>query len=303
MTTTSKLAVETTPQGPRLSRIIAGAWRMADWRLTPQERLSWIKQCVELGVTSFDHADIYGDYAVEALFGEALALDRSVAQQIQIVTKCGIKLMSSKRPQHAIKSYDTSREHIVRSVDHSLQALGVERLDVLMIHRPDALMDPAAVAETFRDLRRAGKVAHFGVSNHSASQFALLHRQLPLATHQIEFSPLQMKALDDGTLDQCVEQNIRPMIWSPLGGGRLFTGEDAQAQRVRAELVRLGSLYGVPPETIAYAWLLRHPARPLPISGSRRIEALRAAVRALEVELSAEDWYAVWQAGAGREVP
>ncbi len=286
-----------------LSPIVAGAWRLADWGLTAQQRLDWIKQCIELGVTSFDHADIYGDYTVEALFGEALALDRAIGRQIQVVTKCGIKLVSPRRPEHAIKSYDTSRQHIIRSAENSLKALGVERLDLLLIHRPDALMDPALVADAFADLARSGKVAAFGVSNHSASQLALLHRHMPLASHQLELSPLQLQALSDGTLDQCTDLRIRPMIWSPLAGGRLLSGEDVQARRVQAALQTLAQRHEVEVATIAYAWLLRHPSRPWPISGSRRIDALKAAVRALDVELSAEEWYAVWQAGTGHEVP
>ncbi|HEY9065392.1 MAG TPA: aldo/keto reductase [Burkholderiaceae bacterium] len=291
------------PDGLHLSSIVAGAWRMAEWGFTPQQRLAWIRQCVDLGVTSFDHADIYGGYTAEGLFGEALALDRSVVGRIQLVSKCGIKLVAPSRPEHAIKSYDTSKQHIIRSAENSLRSLGVERLDLLLIHRPDALMDPAIVADAFETLRRAGKVAHFGVSNHSVSQLALLQQYTPLATHQFELSPLQLQALADGTLDQCIALRMRPMIWSPLAGGRLLSGADAAAQRVQAVLAQLAHRYEAAPATLAYAWLLRHPSRPLPISGSSRIEALRAAVAARDVELSAEDWYAIWQAGAGREVP
>jgi predicted oxidoreductase len=289
--------------GLQLSPIVAGAWRMADWGLDAGQRLRWIEQALDLGITSFDHADIYGDYAVEALFGEALAAQPALRARMQLVTKCGIKLVSAQRPGHAIKSYDSSRAHVQASVEASLRALRTDHIDLLLIHRPDALMDPDELADTFQGLRAAGKVLHFGVSNHSPSQLALLNRRLPLATNQIELSPLHLDALSDGTLDQCLDLGLRPMIWSSLAGGRLFTADDAQAQRVRAVLEALGREHGVSAATVAYAWILRHPSRPLPITGSQRREALQEAVAALTLRLSAEDWYRVWEASAGQPVP
>lgn len=302
MSATASL-VPVAPHGPRLSQIVAGAWRMADWGLDVAQRVRWIEQCLEIGVSSFDHADIYGGYAVEALFGEALAAAPGLRHRIQVVTKCGIKLVAPARPAHAIKSYDTSRAHVTASVDASLRALGVDRIDLLLIHRPDALMDPDELADTLRTLMAAGKVEHFGVSNHRPSQLELLRRRVPVATNQIELSPLRMQALVDGTLDQCLDHGMRPMIWSPLAGGRLLAGADDTARRVRGVLEELGAQRGVSAATMAYAWILRHPSRPLPITGSRRIEAVREAVDALSVPMSAEDWYRVWQAGAGHEVP
>lgn len=286
-----------------LSPIVAGVWRMGEWNWTPQQRLRWIEQCLERGITSFDHADIYGGYTVEALFGQALALSPGLRHRMQLVTKCGIKLVHAQRPAHRVKSYDTSAAHVVASVDNSLRALGTDHLDLLLIHRPDALANPQELAQTFEHLHRQGKVRSFGVSNHSVSQFALLHRQHPLATNQIECSVLQMKALADGTLDQCLDLGIRPMVWSPLGGGRLFTGQDEQASRVRWVLQRLAAECGATPATMALAWLLRHPSRPIPITGSQRLQALDEAVAALSIRLSAEHWYEVWQASMGHEVP
>ncbi len=290
------------PGGPHLSPIVAGAWRMAEWHFDVPARVRWIEQCLELGITSIDHADIYGDYAVETLFGEALAAAPSLRHQLQLVTKCGIKLRSAHRPGHGIKSYDTSRAHVVASVEESLRALHTDHIDLLLIHRPDTLMDPDELAATFGDLREAGKVLHFGVSNHAPSQLSLLHHRFPLCTNQIEFSPLQLDALTDGTLDQCLHLSMRPMIWSPLGGGRLFTGTSEVERRVRLALDGVARALGVTPATVAYAWILRHPSRPVPITGSSRVEALREAVAALNVDLSREAWYRIWQAGAGHEV-
>ncbi len=296
------LSVSLSPSGTRLSRVVAGVWRMGEWRQDVAERVRWIEHCVDLGITSFDHADIYGGYTVEALFGEALAAAPGLRNRLQIITKCGIRLVSSQRPGHALKSYDSSRAHVLASVESSLRALRTDRIDLLLMHRPDALMDPDALADTFRALRDAGKVLHFGVSNHAPSQLAMLHRRFPLATQQIEFSPLQMRALADGTLDQCVDLGLRPMIWSPLAGGRLLSGQNEHAWRVRGALQALADRHAVSLATMAYAWILRHPARPLPITGSRRIEVLRDAVAALDVVISAEDWYRVWQASVGHEV-
>lgn len=287
---------------PFLSPIIAGAWRMAEWNFDVQQRLQWIGAALDLGITSFDHADIYGDYGVEALFGEALAASPGLRERIRIVSKCGIKLTSAQRPLHRVKSYDTSPAHVVASVENSLRALRTDRLDLLLIHRPDLLMDADALGRCFDELKAAGKVLQVGVSNHSPSQLALLHSRHSLATHQIELSPLHLAALDDGTLDQCQALGLRPMIWSPLGGGRLFGQGDAQAIRVHEVLAALGQRYGASVATMAYAWLLRHPSRPWPITGSGRVQGLRDAVAALSIELEAEDWYLIWQAGAGREI-
>jgi predicted oxidoreductase len=286
-----------------LSPIVAGVWRAPEWGLDAAGLLRWMEEAVDLGITSFDHADIYGGYTVEAMFGAAFALAPALRQRVQIVTKCGIRLVSPQRPAHAVKSYDSSRAHVLASVDASLAALRTDRIDLLLLHRPDLLMDPDELADTFRQLLAAGKVLHFGVSNHSPSQLAMLRKRHPLVTNQIEFSPLQMKALADGTLEQCVDLGLRPMVWSPLAGGRLFSAEDEQAQRVRAVLQALADRHGCSAASMAYAWVLRHPSRPLPITGSRRIEALREAVAALSVQLSVEDWYAVWQASMGHPLP
>ncbi|MFP5356251.1 MAG: aldo/keto reductase, partial [Gemmatimonadota bacterium] len=171
--------VSLAPGGAQLSPIVAGAWRMASWKLDAPARLRWIESALDLGVTSFDHADIYGDYQVEELFGEALALAPSLRDRMQLVTKCGIKLKSSRRPAHRINSYDTSRAHVLASVENSLRTLRTDRIDLLLIHRPDALMDPDELAATFNELRAAGKVLHFGVSNHLPSQLALLQQWIP----------------------------------------------------------------------------------------------------------------------------
>jgi predicted oxidoreductase len=286
-----------------LSPVVAGLWRLPQWELDTPALVSWIEQALSLGITTFDHADIYGGYTVEAAFGQALAAAPGLRNRLRIVTKCGIKLVSEQRPAHAIKSYDSSRAHVLASVDASLQALRTDHIDLLLMHRPDLLMDPDELADAFRTLLAAGKVLQFGVSNHTVGQVSMLRKRHPLATHQLEFSPLQMRALADGTLEQCVDLGLRPMVWSPLAGGRLMTGVDAQALRVRSVLAELGVQRGVSAATMAYAWILRHPSRPVVITGSGRKPALESAVSALQVTLTAEDWYRVWEASIGHEVP
>ena len=285
-----------------LSPIVAGLWRLTEWNLDVPARVRWIEQALELGITSFDHADIYGDYRAEALFGEALRRAPALRARMQLVSKCGIRLRSAQRP-YRLNHYDTSAAYVRAQVEQSLLNLHAERLDLVLIHRPDYLMDAAALAETFATLTREGKVAYWGVSNHSASQFALLSQHHPLVTNQLELSPLHMDALDDGTLDQMQRHGLRPMVWSPLGGGRLFHGDDAQAVRVREAMAPIAGRLGISVATLAYAWILRHPSQPHPITGSGRLEGLREAVAALDVTLDAEDWYAIWTASKGHGVP
>src|SRR5471030_3131214 len=205
-------AIVTSKGGLTLSRIVAGMWRLNEWQLTPQQRVAFIEQCLAMGVTSFDHADIYGGYGVEAVFGEALALQPSLRARMQLVSKCGIKLVNAARPAHTIQHYDTSAAHIVASAENSLRQLGTDHLDLLLIHRPDPLMDFDEIAEAFKQLRQDGKVRHFGVSNFSRHQFESLHRRVPLVTNQVEFSPLHLAPMFDETFDGLQDVGVAPMI-------------------------------------------------------------------------------------------
>lgn len=287
--------------GLNLSRIVAGCWRMADWAWTPEQRLYWIEACLALGITSFDLADIYGDYQVEKLFGEALALQPHLRKQMELVTKTGIALRSGTRPHHRVKHYNFQREHIAASVEQSLRHFGTDRIDLLLLHRPSPLMHPDEIAEVFYALEKSGKVRAFGVSNFMPSQFALLHARYPLVTNQVAFSPLFLPPLTDGTFDQALAEKTPPMIWSALGGGRLF-GEDPVAQRISPVLQRMAKVQGVSAESVVYAWIMRHPACLLPITGSRRVEALRAAVDATAWQMDDQDWFEILEAARGQEV-
>ncbi|CAH8195226.1 MULTISPECIES: aldo/keto reductase [Vibrio] len=294
------------PQGPDFSELVQGYWRLGEWGMTPQQRLTFLKQHLELGITTVDHADIYGSYQCETLFGEALALEPSLREQMQIVTKCDINLCGDRTPQRKINHYDTSSAHIYQSVNNSLERLGVSEIDVLLIHRPDALMEADEVAEAFSELHKVGKVKHFGVSNFSPRQFELLQSRLgkPLVTNQVEINPLNFEVAHDGTLDQLQMNRTRPMAWSCLGGGSIFSGDTEQAKRVREELEAIRLEIGAQSiDQVIFAWVRRLPSKPLPIIGSGKIERVQAAIAALEFELTREQWYRVWVASKGHGVP
>ncbi|MDE1236175.1 aldo/keto reductase [Vibrio aestuarianus] len=294
------------PQGPDFSELVQGYWRLGEWGMTPQQRLTFLKQHLELGISTVDHADIYGNYQCETLFGEALALEPSLREQMQIVTKCDINLCGDRTPQLKINHYDTSSAHIYQSVNNSLERLGVSEIDVLLIHRPDVLMEADEVAEAFSELHKVGKVKHFGVSNFSPRQFELLQSRLgkPLVTNQVEINPLNFEVAHDGTLDQLQMNRTRPMAWSCLGGGSIFSGDTEQAKRVREELEAIRLEIGAQSiDQVIFAWVRRLPSKPLPIIGSGKIERVQAAIAALEFELTREQWYRVWVASKGHGVP
>ena len=297
--------IQIAPNGPEFSRVVLGLWRLADWRMSPQERVSFLKQALDLGITTIDQADIYGDYQSETLLGEALQLAPELRHQFQFVSKCGIKLISAARPAHGIQHYDTSRAHIIASAENSLRAMQIEQLDLLLIHRPDPLMNADEMADAFDSLQRSGKVRHFGVSNFTPSQFELLASRFPLVTNQVELSLLHLNPLHDGTLDLCQRLRIAPMIWSALGGGDLFRASaatDPQVVRVREVLSALSAELNLPASTIALSWILQHPSRPLVLTGSGRVAALQEAALACQHTLSREHWFRLWCASAGKGV-
>ncbi|MGG7605283.1 aldo/keto reductase [Massilia sp. BKSP1R2A-1] len=294
--------ITTRDNGPTLSRIVAGMWRMNEWGMSVQQRVAFIEQCLEMGVTSFDHADIYGDYGVEGVFGEALRAQPSLRDRIEVVSKCGIKLLSSKRPQHGIQHYDTTAAHIIASAEESLRQLGTDHLDLLLIHRPDPLMDFDEIAGAFTRLIDAGKVRHVGVSNFTRHQFECLNRRIPLATNQVEFSPMFVDPMFDETFDGLQDLRIAPMVWSPLGGGRLFTSNDAKASNARAAIQEIADRMQQPFASVLFAWIMALPSRPIPLTGTGRIEAIREAVIGAGMQLEREDWFHILRAARGHEV-
>jgi len=290
------------PHGPTLSRIVLGLWRLASWEMTPQQRLAFLQESLDLGINCIDQADIYGDYQSEALLGEALALAPHLKQRFQIVTKCGIKLVSAARPAHQFQHYDTSAAHIIASAENSLRAMQIEAIDVLLIHRPDPLMDADEIAGAFEHLKNSGKVKYFGVSNFTPEQFNLINARFPLVTNQVECSLMHLNPLHDGSFDVCQRLRIAPMIWSALAGGALFNHPCERAQRVNRVLQQAAQSLGVSASCIALAWLLQHPSKPLVLTGSGKIANVRDAVAATQLTLPRELWFALWCASAGKGV-
>ncbi len=289
-------------RGPTFSRLIMGYWRLMEWQLSPAALLDLMKYHLDLGVTTLDHADIYGGYQCEEAFGKALRLEPSLRERMELVSKCGIALTA--RPEHALNHYNTGKAHIVASAEASLQKLGTDHLDLLLIHRPDPLMDADEVADAFITLRQAGKIKHAGVSNFTPRQFELLQSRLPfpLVTNQLEISPLNQSTTLDGTLDQCQQLRIKPMAWSCLGGGRLFNGQEYAPLRAELEQIRheVGAQHI---EQLVYAWVMMLPSQPLPLIGSGKRERIAAAVAAESIVLTRQQWFRIRKAALGYDVP
>lgn len=288
------------------SQIIHGLWRLADWNMSSEDLISFIEECMDLGITTFDHADIYGGYTCEEIFGKALSLKPELREKMQIVTKCGIKLKSSKFPNLKMNHYDTSKEHILMSVNSSLKNLQTDYIDLLLIHRPNPFMNPKEVAEAFNVLHKEGKVRHFGVSNFLPAQFNTLqaHLEMPLVTNQIEVSPMQLEHFEKGTIDLLQEKGIAPMIWSPLAGGQIFTSQSEKAVRVRTLLEEIAvEIEAKSIDEVMYAWLLAHPANMMPIVGSGKIERVQTAVGSTKLSMTAEQWLRIYVAGMGHPLP
>jgi len=280
--------------GISLSRLVSGCWRLihqSKGDLTTVRK--FIDTALGLGVTSFDHADIYGGYQVEALFGRALAARPGLRASVELITKCGIAPISPCRPGHRVLHINTSADHIVASAENSLRAFKTDWLDLLLLHRPDPLMEADELAGALVALREAGKVRAFGVSNFSVGQFDLLQSRLPfrLVTNQIEISLLQTKSLLDGTLDHLQQHRLPAMAWSPLAGGRLLAGDDQRTVAVRSILMRLAAQQCVDPAAVAIAWVLRLPGVAIPVLGSSEPTKLERAVKAAHFLLDRQDWF------------
>lgn len=281
------------PKGPEFSRIVAGAWRWHTVSPDVVERL--IRTSLEEGITTFDHADIYGDHSNEEIFGNILRKDPALRKQMQLVSKCGIKFKSAKRPATRIKHYDTTQEHILWSVENSLKMLGTDHLDLLLIHRPDPLLNPTEVAGAFTLLREQGKVLHVGVSNFTPAQFRMLQHYLPfpLVTNQIEISLSRVEPFFNGDLDNLMEHEAKAMAWSPLGGGNLMIGD--------REWFSKASKYNASYSQLSLAWLLAHPAI-IPVIGTTKPERISESVKSLNINLERQDWFEMLQWVTGKEV-
>jgi predicted oxidoreductase len=288
--------------GLEFSRLVYGMWRLGDDTDTsPATVQAKVEACLEQGITTMDHADIYGGYAVEGLFGAMLKTAPSLRDKIEIVTKCDIVAPVGRHSAARVKHYDTSAAHITASVECSLKEMATDRIDLLLIHRPDPLMDADETGETLDALVASGKVLSVGVSNFRPWDFSLLQSSMEtnLVTNQIEISLTAPEAFTNGDLAYLQERMIPPMAWSPLGGGSLFSGQQAD---LFTALQAIGKESGVDASAVAIAWLLRHPARIVPVLGTNNLDRIKRIGDAAKVEMDRQTWFELYTLAIRKEV-
>lgn len=283
------------------SPIIIGTMRWGIWGAnhSQKEVQKLIEVSLDEKLYTFDHADIYGDYTTEKLFGDAFAEMNLKREEVQFISKCGIEMPCSNR-NYTVKSYNYSQEHILKSVDQSLKNLKTDYLDLLLLHRPSPLMNPAEIADSFAILREQKKVRHFGVSNFSPSQFDLINDAFPIITNQVEISLNHTNSFFDGTLDQMMLKKLQPMAWSVLGN--YFTEKSAENERIKKVIGQLCQKYAAQENQILLAFILKHPANILPVIGTSRGENIKKINESLGVNLEHEDWFKLLQAKNGKEI-
>jgi predicted oxidoreductase len=288
------------------TRLVYGGWRIAGTQdptavVDSARRIGVqsIQAAYEAGFTGFDLADVYCGGVCEEIFGTALRETPGMRDRVMVATKCGIRVPGV--PPGTPYRYDFSAGYLVSSVEAALVRLGIGTIDLLMLHRPDFLMEPAEVASAFDSLRRSGKVREFGVSNFRPTQVALLQGAMdfPLAVHQVEISLRRTATLEDGILDQCQAERITPMAWSPLGG----SGVGSFRPGVLPVLAEIAAEHGISAEAAAVAWLLKHPAGIVPVIGTTRPERIRNLASASGVVLSRDSWYRLLEAALGARLP
>ena len=283
------------------SPIVVGTMRWGIWGAnhSVKDVQHLIETALNQGLFTFDHADIYGNYTTEKLFGDAFSEMQISREQVQFISKCGIEMPCENR-NFGIKSYNYSKKHIINSVDQSLENLKTDYLDLLLLHRPSPLMNPEEIAESFDLLREQKKVRHFGVSNFSVSQFELVNDAFPIITNQMEISLNKTDAFYNGTLDQMLLKKLRPMAWSVMGN--YFTQPSAQNARIKKVLDELCTKYGAEENHILLAFLFLHPAQILPVIGTSKEQTIKDLKKSLDLKLDREDWFRLLEAVEGKEV-
>jgi predicted oxidoreductase len=284
------------------SNIIIGCMSWGKWgkQFSTKEQIDMIQFCIENGNSTFDHADIYGDYSTEAEFGKAFLESGIAREEIQLISKCGIQLVGEAR-NNKLKHYNYSKEYIIWSVEQSLINLKTDYLDTFLLHRPSPLMQPNEIAEAISELQKSGKLKNFGVSNFTPSQVDLIADKVPISVNQIEFSLTNPIAMQNGSLDQMLQKSIQPMCWSPLGS--VFRHETPQSLRIKEVLNVLSEKYAVSEDVLLLAWILKHPAKISPVIGTTNKDRILNANKALEINLDLQDWFLLLEASKGEEMP
>ena len=305
----SKIGRITLPNGRTLSRMAYGVWRISEAQdHSVSANLARIDACLAQGITTFDHADIYGDYRCEALFGEAIKARPILKSQIEIVTKTDIMLLSSQWPSTRVKHYDTSAAHVTASVDRSLSRIGVDVIDLLLIHRPDPLMDAQALGPCLDGLIDSGKLRGVGVSNFMPWDVDLLQSCMKhkLQTNQLELSLLNTAPFINGQLAHAQQHRMPVMAWSPLGGGRLHAQAGTPgtaAARLAPKLEALARAAGTDTTAVAMAWLMHHPVGVLPVMGTNQMERIQRFADAARIPMDRQTWFELYELANGHEVP
>lgn len=285
-----------------LSRLIYGMWRIGDDSDTSTSHVqAKIESCLSQGITTMDQADIYGGYEAEEILGNALQ-DTNLREKIEIVTKCDIVAPAGRYSDAKVKYYDTSRAHLLASVEHSLRLMGTDYVDLLLIHRPDPMMDAEETGGALDEIVASGKAKSIGVSNFKLHDWTLLQSAMssPLVTNQIELSLLAHEVFTNGDLAYLQERKVAPMAWSPLGGGSLFSQDNIV---LLDALKAIGESSGVDETAVAVAWLLAHPAKIMPVMGTNSLARISKISDALKVTMDRETWFELYSIALGSEVP
>ena len=279
-----------------MSAIAQGYWRLDGWEFTTEQLISHMHTCIDRGVTTFDTAEIYAATFCETLMGDAFRNDKSLRDQIQIVSKTGI--FRQKINDVNFTYYDTTYDRIIKSCKGSLERLGIDHLDLYLIHREDPCFNPWETARALKDLKKEGLVLEVGVSNFDPFKFEALNRAMngELVTNQIEWNPVCFEHFSSGMIDYLTQQRIRPMIWSPLAGGRIFTRDEDIYKDAMSKIKEIAQRHSVEPATIIYAWIMYHPVGAMPIVGSKNLERLDNAIKAEKVKLEHFEWYEIYTA-------
>lgn len=283
------------------SRIIAGAMTWGSWgkKLPKKEMIDLMLHCVENGLTTFDHADIYGDYGTESDFGKAYAESGIERSSIQLISKCGIQMTSGR--DNRLGHYEYNKEYIIWSAEESLKKLNTEYLDLLLLHRPSPLMEPFEIAEAINQLLESGKIKQFGVSNFTPSQITMLEKAIPVLGNQVEFSLSHDAPMYDGTFDDCIANGRMAMAWSPLGS--VYREDNEQTRRIKGTITVLAEKYNVEESQLLLAWILKHPAKVHPVIGTSNKDRIALSAKAAEIELELQDWFTLLASSQGHPVP
>lgn len=288
----------------KLSRIIAGCMRTIDSGIDRDMLRAFVWGCMDLGINTFDHAPVYGGGKCEKIFGdEILKKDPSLRNKMKIITKAGIILPGQKGNSHIY--YDSTKANILAEIDASLERLGTDHVDLLLIHRPDVLSNPEETADALTSIVQAGKALNVGVSNYEPPQLEALQKYLPvkIAANQMEFSVKATYNFFNGVVDNAQMNHTALMAWSPLGGGSVFKGADEQSVRLRKVITEIADAHQVSMDVVMYAFVLRHPAQIMPITGTMNPNRVKHAADALNLKLTYNEWYAILAASRGFDVP